>query len=97
MMLAARIGLGHAEWEDMTPRELWLWSRAYKERLEYEVRAKHYETYNLAALIRTMVWAKHAPSFATVFPAAARKKMSDEQMYAQVRSLNKLFGGTEEV
>ena len=29
MMLAARIGVSRSEWEDMTPRELMLWSRAY--------------------------------------------------------------------
>lgn len=44
-----------------------------------------------------MVWAKHAPSFEAAFPNdSAKKEMSDEQMYAQVRALNRLFGGTEE-
>jgi len=97
MLLAARIGLGRNEWENMTPRELWLWSKAYKERLQFETRMKQRETYNLAGLIRTMVWAKHAPSFESVYPAEAKKKeMTDEQMYAQVCALNRLFGGTEE-
>ncbi len=97
MMLAARIGIGLQEWEAMTPRELFLWSAAYRERLRDEARAKQIETYNLAGLIRSMVWAKHAPSLESVFPNAVRKKdMTDEQMYEQVKALNRLFGGTEE-
>ena len=81
----------------MTPRELWIYSRAYRDRVRGEARVKHAEIYSLASLIRSMVWAKHAPSFEAVFPHdSAKKEMSDEQMYAQVRALNRLFGGTEE-
>ena len=59
--------------------------------------AKPPEIYTLAGLIRTMVWAKHAPAYESVFPETARKKeMTDEQMYAQVCALNKLFGGNTE-
>ena len=96
MLAAARIGIPRGEWTRMTPRELTLWRKAYREKLRAEARADRHNTYNLASLIRAMVWAKHAPSFEAAFPSEARKNMSDEQMFAQVQALNKLFGGTEE-
>ena len=97
MMLAARIGVSRSEWENMTPRELMLWSRAFREKVLDDAKMKRREIYTLAGLIRTMVWARHAPSYESVFPETARKKeMTDEQMYAQVCALNKLFGGKTE-
>lgn len=97
MLAAAKAGIPRAEWESMTPRELFLWLEAYRERLLDEARMQRHNIYNLASLIRAMVWAKHAPSFESVFPSEKQQKdMSDEQMYAQVKALNKLFGGTEE-
>lgn len=97
MMLAARIGISRPEWAAMTPTELHVWSKAYREKLRDEAHSEKYNSYNLASLIRAMVWAKHAPSFEAVYPGEGKNKdMSDEQMYAQVLALNKLFGGTEE-
>ena len=97
MLAAAKIGIARSEWATMTPRELDFWLQAWREHLEDEARAQRRNIYNLASLIRTMVWAKHAPSFESVFPHDRIKKdMSDEQMYAQVLALNRLFGGTEE-
>ena len=96
MTLAARIGLGHAEWENMTPRELELWASVFVERSRDEAKIRHVENYNLAGLIRTMVWAKHAPSYDSLYPSDARKDMTDEQMYEQVCALSKIFGGTLE-
>lgn len=43
-----------------------------------------------------MVWAKHAPSFESVFPDKAHKEMTDEEMYNMARSLNAMLGGEEE-
>ena len=74
-----------------------LWSRAFREKLRDEAKMKRREIYTLAGLIRTMVWARHAPSYESVFPeTAGKKEMTDEQMYAQVCALNKLFGGKTE-
>lgn len=44
-----------------------------------------------------MVWAERPPSFERVFPERedAKKPMTDEQMYAQVVILNRMFGGEE--
>lgn len=81
----------------MTPGELNACARAYGRRQEAQRREKQSDIYNLAALIREMVWAKTAPSFERVFPenAGTAKEMSDDAMYAVVRALNAAFGGTE--
>ena len=97
MLAAAKIGVSRTEWSLMTPRELAFWLQARREHMEDEARGQRRNSYNLASLIRSMVWARHAPSFEAAFPHDSVKiEMSDEQMYAQVRALNRLFGGTEE-
>lgn len=78
----------------MTPKELWIWSRAYRDRIRGEARARRVDIYNLASLIRSMVWAKHPPKFDRVFPEDTRpKEMTAEQMKEQVLALNAAFGG----
>lgn len=78
----------------MTPRELWVYARAYRNRVRSEARAKRSEIYALASLIRPMIWAKHPPRFERVFPEDVRRKeMNDEQMMQQVLALNAAFGG----
>lgn len=81
----------------MTPVELNACARAYGRRQEAQRREKQSDIYNLAALIREMVWAKTAPSFERVFSDTAKTadKMTDEAMYAAVRALNAAFGGKE--
>lgn len=81
----------------MTPGELNACARAYGRRQDAQRREKQGEIYNLAALIREMVWAKKAPSFESVFPEKAETagEMTDDAMYAVVRALNAAFGGTE--
>lgn len=80
----------------MTPQELNLYARAYGERKRVEEKATRASHYLLSTLIRTMVWAKRAPSYESVFPDdVERKDMTDEEIFAQVRALNALFGGEE--
>ena len=82
----------------MTPAELQIYVRAYEIRRDEQQRVAQINLYNLAALIRPMVWAKHPPSFEKAFPGAAPEKdndMTDEQMYATARALKALFGGEE--
>ncbi len=81
----------------MTPAELNLYAQAERRRREDEQRLTEANIYSLAALIRSMVWAKRPPSFERVFPERedAKKPMTDEQMYAQVVALNRMFGGEE--
>ena len=81
----------------MTPAELNLYEQAEKRRREDDRRFAEAYIYSLAALIRPMVWAKRPPLFERVFPERedAKKPMTDEQMYAQVVALNRMFGGEE--
>lgn len=83
----------------MTPAELNLYARAYANREQERQKLRQANLYSLAALIRPMVWAKTPPSIDSVFPGLSGKpeneEMSDEQMYAQVRALNAIFGGKE--
>lgn len=84
----------------MTPVELNIYARAYAEQQTQAQRLRSANIYSLAALIRSMVWSKHPPSFDRAFPdvkASTRKHetMTDDAMYAMVKGLNALFGGTE--
>lgn len=83
----------------MTPVELNIYARAYEEQQTQAQRLQSANIYSLAALIRSMVWSKHPPSFERAFPDANAKKqqkeMTDEAMYAMVKRLNALFGGEE--
>ena len=82
----------------MTPVELQIYVRAYEVRRDEQQRTTQINLYNLAALTRPMIWAKHPPSYEKAFPDGEGKKsdtMTDEQMYAMARALNALFGGEE--
>lgn len=79
----------------MTPRELEWLLEAHREQTEMNARREREKIYNLAGAIRTMIWSKHPPDYDQMFPKD-RKEMSDEEMYAQVRALNAMFGGKEE-
>jgi len=82
----------------MTPAQLRVYADTYVDTVRLERQRDERRIYNLAALIRTMVWAKHPPRFEAVFPPdpAETEPMTDEQMYDQVKALNALFGGKEE-
>ena len=96
MACAARIGISAAEWRQMTPKELHIWADAWLEKRQSEKRAEKVRIYNLAGLTRTMIWARHAPSFEAVFPEPTPKVMDDNEMYKTVEALNALFGGKVE-
>lgn len=97
LRLAASLGIDIGAWEDMTPVQLNLYARAWTERRQEEQRLVQVNLYSLAALIRSMVWAKHPPSFERVFPEhrPAQGEMDYNQLYETVKGLNALFGGTE--
>lgn len=99
LRLAASLGIGIADWEDMTPVQLNLYARAWAERRQEEQRLAQVNLYSLSALIRSMVWSKHPPSFERAFPEHGQKQgaMDDGQLYETVKGLNALFGGTEVV
>lgn len=68
---------------------------AHREQAEDDARLDMARIYDLSAAIRAMIWHKTAPSFAELFPKARKKEMSDDEMYAEVCALNKMFGGEE--
>ena len=81
----------------MTPVELNIYARAYGQQRHDEQKISQANIYALAALIRSMIWGKHPPSYEKVFPDQKSKQteMTDNQMYDMVRGLNALFGGEE--
>ena len=82
----------------MTPAELNLYVRAYNEQQTERQTVAQVNLYNLSALIRSMVRAKHPPSYESAFGDGDKPQnddMTDEQMYAMARALNALYGGEE--
>lgn len=79
----------------MTPAELNTWAGSWGADEERRQERERRSLYNLGAIIRAMVWGKRMPSFEEVF-GAGTEEMTDQQMYANVRALNALLGGTEE-
>ena len=80
----------------MTPAELNIYARAYATQQQARQEASQINLYSLSALIRTMIWSKHPPSYEKAYPKKnVSSQQSDEELYAQVRALNALFGGKE--
>lgn len=82
----------------MTPVELNIYARAYVSRRREEQKISQANLYSLAALMRSMIWSKHPPSYERAFPdnqPKQQEQMTDDQMYAMVKGLNALFGGEE--
>ena len=85
-----------SEWERLTPSELRICAEAWQQRRQDEQSLLQKNIYSLAALIRVAVWSKSMPGYESVYGENAKGKMTDEQMYENVRAINRLFGGTEE-
>lgn len=94
--MAYRLGVSLHEWEYMTPRELLWLVDEYQKRNKDDAKISRSKLYTLAALVRTMIWSKRPPKYERVFPEDREKKeMTDDELYAQARALNALFGGKE--
>ncbi len=89
----------------------WTWGEGIEVVNAYTLRQnRHAETravalYNAAAFLLSSLGASFAgkdiQTFAEAFPGfdgvtQGKKDMSDDEMYAQVRHLNRMFGGEEE-
>lgn len=77
----------------MTPREFFIYAEAYREKERERVEFQKQTIYSLSSLIARFVWAKRIPSYEKTFGAEAKKDMTDEELLAQAKSLNALFGG----
>ena len=74
----------------MTPYELNLVAKAYQERQQRETKERISQAY----LISRWVWAKRIDINSILAKVGQeRKEMTDEQMLAQIKALNTLFGG----
>ena len=82
------------EYEAMTPAELAAAARAYSARETARRRERQNELYLLACMTGCAVWGKLG-SYDELFgrQEKASTDMTDEQMLAQVRALNAVFGG----
>ena len=103
MKTAAFIGIPLSEFYKMTPKEFYVYVDGFNRRKEIEV-----EDYKIkfeleqkalihqAYLISRWVWTKNLPIekiLNELGTSEDKKEMTDEQMLAQVKVLNALFGG----
>jgi len=103
MKTAAFIGIPLSEFYKMTPKEFYVYVDGFNRRKEIEV-----EDYKIkfeleqkalihqAYLISRWVWTKNLPIekiLEDMGTGKEKKVMTDEQMLAQVKVLNALFGG----
>lgn len=78
----------------MTPAQLNVYATARQQQAEERIEMLNRSVYNLSALIRPMIWSDHPPAYEQAF-GLPKKEMTDEQMYANVRALNRMLGGEE--
>lgn len=82
-----------AEFNELTPRELWLIVEAHNERLRLEQEAMLSHAYTTARLHR----AQKLPSFKEILEAARSNtrqvQQTPQQMLAAVKAMNAFFGG----
>lgn len=90
MELATLIGISISEFWDITPFELNLLAKGYAKRKEAEQKESIYQAY----LISRWVWQKKINIEKILETKKESKVMTDDEMLAQVKALNALFGGS---
>lgn len=102
MELAFSIGISISEFWELTPYELIIAQRGFYKRKEYEAEEYEAKMKNQRVLmtiqayqISRWVWAKKLDikEILKDMEGPAKKQMTNEQMLAQVKMLNALFGG----
>ncbi|MCE5226707.1 MAG: hypothetical protein LLG05_12725 [Porphyromonadaceae bacterium] len=89
MKLAAQIGIPYSEFLKITPRILNAYADGYSQRRKSESKDNIYQAY----LISRWVWEKKIDIEKILGCEEKKKIMTDNEMLAQVKALNKLFGG----
>lgn len=89
MELAASIGVPITEFWEITPFELNVAAKGYARRQEQKQKQSIYQAY----LISRWVWAKKIDIKKYLGENKPKRRMTDEEMLAQVRALNAIFGG----
>jgi len=98
MEVAAQIGVGITEFWEITPRELSIAAAGYAKRLEAEQKTASVNNAMLAFLVSRWVWQKRVNIKKVIEDIGGKQKkrdMTDEEMLAKVRALNRMFGGEE--
>jgi len=103
MELAATIGISITEFWELTPAEFFILVKGYEKRKEIEaqeymekVKIQQILMVKQAFLISRWVWQKKVDIdrvLKSIIKEEKTKEMTDEQMLAQVKALNALFGG----
>ena len=95
MKTATLIGLSPIEFWGLTPYELFLLIEAHKQKTEQEAEEKITLAYiNAFWTAQFAVGKKKPPRLEEIIKKKAKpKKMSPEEMLAQVKALNAMFGG----
>lgn len=89
METAAFMGISLSELNRMTPREYFIYEKGYFDRQELEQKSSIHQAY----LISRWVWAKKVDIEKILDFKEEKKEMTTDQMLAQVKVLNALFGG----
>jgi hypothetical protein len=104
MELATYIGISITEFWDITPYELNIALRSFNKRKNDELKEYEIKLENERRLltlqayqISRWVWQKKVDIDKALDIPKEKKAMSDEQMLAQVKMLNSLFGGEVKV
>lgn len=102
MELAFSIGISVSEFWELTPYELRIAIRGFTKRKnaeaeEYKAKLKNESDLAIyqAYLISRWVWAKEVDIDKILGTKEENKDMTNEQMLAQVKMLNRMFGGEE--
>ena len=89
MELAALIDMSITEFWEITPHELNIRAKGYAKRQEQQQKLTIYQAY----LFSRWVWAKKIDIKKYLGENKPKRRMTDEEMLAQVRALNAIFGG----
>lgn len=93
---AVYAGMTLQEYKDCTPGELCRLLRIHREREAARQEEQNARLYLLARMTARFAMADRIPDFEEIF-GSGKKEMSDEEMLAFVRMLNRLLGGSEVV
>lgn len=98
-MIAGRVGISPAGWENMTPSSFRAYVKGYLEEQRYQNETRQRQDYNLAVMVRAAIGEKRMPGYDRFYSEQKKhgkraQNMSDDQMFQQVLALNKALGGT---
>ena len=84
------MGMSYSDFSRITPRDFLLYTEGFAKKREQDRKESIYQAY----LISRWVWAKKIDIEKILnVDKKLQEKMTNEQMLAQVKMLNKLFGG----